>query len=191
MREKVNITNLKKVAKGELALDDLSLGIKKSVSYYELISIPSYIADVCIDDNEMYIDNNTRHLFTRIYIAILMSNYDGKTIIDTELDDDTIDKVIDVYDVIHESGLIDRIYNESKLGFETFDNAVIQACSDKINFEKIIGATATLQSMNTYIDDETTKLKELIDSEDFQAIADKMKEADELKIETINELSGE
>ena len=162
MREKlkVNVTNLKKVVNGKLNLDDLDLGFKKHIPYARQMVIAESIANSSINDDGYNVNPHNKRLLVHIYVALEMSNYDGATLIK----DLTPEKIIETYDLLIESGLIEKIVEESQFGYISFVNMVDEICSSLVQTDELITAMLQMYAMSDKIEDAMEDVNQMLET---------------------------
>ena len=153
---KVNITNLRAVASGKEELDKLDLGITPYVDMGFMVQSAENIANITLNDG--VISNPfARKILTDIYICMIFSNYDARTLTNSS----EIDNFMDIQKTLTESGLLEEIYKTIPYQI----NSYLQLIDDYIELsnpiaERVIELSGMFEEMDL-LDNELTELNKL------------------------------
>ena len=153
---KVNITNLRAVASGKEELDKLDLGITPYVDMGFMVQSAENIANITLNDG--VISNPfARKILTDIYICMIFSNYDARTLTNSS----EIDNFMDIQKTLTESGLLEEIYKTIPYQI----NSYLQLIDDYIELsnpiaERVIELSGIFEEMDL-LDNELTELNKL------------------------------
>lgn len=153
---KVNITNLRAVASGKEELDKLDLGITPYVDMGFMVQSAENIANITLNDG--VISNPfARKILTDIYICMIFSNYDARTLTNSS----EIDSFMDIQKTLTESGLLEEIYKTIPYQI----NSYLQLIDDCIELsnpiaERVIELSGMFEEMDL-LDNELTELNKL------------------------------
>lgn len=153
---KVNITNLRAVASGKEELDKLDLGITPYVDMGFMVQSAENIANITLNDG--VISNPfARKILTDIYICMIFSNYDARTLTKSS----EIDSFMDIQKTLTESGLLEEIYKTIPYQI----NSYLQLIDDCIELsnpiaERVIELSGMFEELDL-LDNELTELNKL------------------------------
>lgn len=159
---KVTITDIRKVSKGEMDISDLNLKVKKYITMGNKSDVMQKVLSVCLDEVEGMTSVNyiLKTLMTDIGILRKYTNIDFSTVDKIEEFDKWNDKLIELYDILKETGIVEFVYSNIPM-HEKYE--LLDLIDNEVEQEVRIQSSTTL-AINKGVGKIASEVGKLIDS---------------------------